>query len=112
MTRSNRRFLSGLLLGAGACTLAALTLGAGAGRLAGDLFVTSSADGRNAYLWDASGGSLKFIAAAEAPKGKGGDHADDDHGKRDDHAKPDKDKPEKDKSDKPDDGKGKGKGKG
>lgn len=102
----NKRMSHGFLAGVGAGVLAAavgaMTMGAGQ-RVAGDQFVTSSADGRNAYLWSASGGSLTFVASAEAPKGNGGDH-----GKPEDKGgKPD------DKDGKPEDGaKGKGKGKG
>lgn len=104
MNRSSRRVF-GLGVAAGVGAAALIAIGLGAGRItAGESFVTSSPDGRRAYLWSNDGVSLRFIASAEAPRGHDDKH--DEHGKpSDDHGKPD------DAGGKPDD-KGKGKGKG
>lgn len=99
MDRSNRRvFVCGLLSGLGVVSVVALAVGAGQLSAAGDTFVTSSADGRRAYLWTSNGSSLTFVASAEADKGHEGkkdehgkpeDKHDDDHGKPDGKGKPD-----------------------
>lgn len=94
-SKQHRVFLAGIGAATSVLLVAGLLAGVGAVRSDGSQFVTSSADGRNAYLWESSGGSLRFVGAAHAEKGKGDDHAagDDDAdegGKgKGQHAKPD-----------------------
>lgn len=71
MKRSRSSVLC-FLSGAASCVVIAAMLGAGASG-SGDTVVTSSADGRNAYLWHTSGDSIRFVAQARAPHGNASD---------------------------------------
>lgn len=80
MKRTRRSFGSGMLVGACGALAVAVAMGAG-GRFAAGYFVTSSADGRSAYLWEAEGGALRFVAASESIKGRGGEQGKGEDGK-------------------------------
>jgi hypothetical protein len=105
----------GLGIGAVGATLVAILAGAGqASRTAGDFHVTSSADGRSAYLWAVDGNSIRFVGSAAAPKGKQADHEADDAdegGKNKGKGEQEKPETEDDSTGAPGKGKGKGKGK-
>ena len=97
MLNHRKAYLVGALCGVAVAGAAATMIGMGEQPGGGDMRLTSSADGRTAYLWSVGGGKLTFIDSARAPKG---------HGEEDEHGKPE----EKGKGEKDDKGKGKGKG--
>lgn len=103
----------GFGIGVVGVTLVAILAGAGqASRRAGDFHVTSSADGRNAYLWAVDGDSIRFVSTAAAPKGKQADHEADDADDEDGKGEGEQGKPETDDDSPGAKGKSKGKGKG
>ncbi len=108
MTTNRKAYLGGVLTGLGLVGVA-LMVGMGQpGMGGGDMRITSSGDGRTAYLWSVGGGGLKFIASARAPKGMTEDEA---NAKGEDHGKQEENKNQTDKDGDKGGGKGKWKGK-
>lgn len=66
MGGSQRAFLAGVGVGVGACLGAAAMIGAAGQPSSEERWITSSADGRTAYLWESRGRELRFVDSAEA----------------------------------------------
>ena len=69
MNKDRKTFLMGAASGAGVCLLAAAMIGMTEQPGLGGHWITSSPDGRTAYLWDVAGGRLNFVASAQASSG-------------------------------------------